>query len=77
MSSRALFFAVIAAAASALVSRAAPSDEPRDAASHGGVVLDVGGGAARVEFVHDPRTGTVTVYGMTEPGKTLVFNDRD
>ena len=55
-----------------LVARA---DEPRLSASHGGVVLDVGGGAGRVEFVHDPKTGTVSVYGLTEPGKTLVFND--
>ena len=54
---------------------AARADEPNAAATHGGVILEVGDGAARVEFVHDPRTGTVSVYGLTEPGRTLNFND--
>lgn len=53
----------------------ASADESRITATHGGVVLELGGGDARVEFVHDPKTGTVAVYGLSEPGRTLVWND--
>src|SRR5438128_4042733 len=72
MTPRAAFVVVLALVACPLAARA---HEPSAAATHGGVILDVGGGAARVEFVHDPRTGTVSVYGLTEPGRTVLWND--